>query len=49
MFLGAGAGAAGVGLRAQDLVPDRRHPPRPDPRRQAQVRDRDKGDRFSLS
>uniref|UniRef100_A0A453GR16 SRP54-type proteins GTP-binding domain-containing protein n=1 Tax=Aegilops tauschii subsp. strangulata TaxID=200361 RepID=A0A453GR16_AEGTS len=42
-------GAAGVGLRAQDLVPDRRHPPRPDPRRQAQVRDRDQGDRFSLS
>ena len=36
-------GAAGLGLRTQNLVPDRRHAPRGDPRRQAQVRRRDKG------
>lgn len=36
-------GAAGLGLRAQNLIPDRRHAPRGDPRRQAQVWRRDKG------
>jgi hypothetical protein len=42
------AGTARLGLRAQNLVPDRRHAPRGNPRRQAQVRRRDKG-QLSLS